>query len=372
MPSHISFNSFVGNSRAVDVLKRAIAQDRLPHAMIFAGPEGVGKCTLALLTAQALNCLSPKDGDACGRCLPCQRIMGIIESRHKSCENGESFCGVCPVCVARGKSHPDIHLIEPEKKTVIEIERVRSLISEVAFQPLEARYRVMILDPAERMKIEAHNALLKTLEEPPSRTIIILVTTNPYSLLETIRSRARILNFGEIPREEIIRYMTQMAGQSTADAQLAAAFSNGSLAVAMDFDTTEYRDVREQAWQFVKMLLGRGNFTDASALVAKVAKKSAGDEASGKTTKSAKKDKGGFPAWLESVSALLQDVYYSGLDDGRIGNRELFEEIRMLRRKTRQSRLIQAIEGLRKLKNDLQYNVNKQIALEALFIKLIR
>ena len=77
------------------------------------------------------------------------------------------------------------------------------MIGEIAFQPAEARYRVVILDPAEKMRAEAHNSLLKTLEEPPSRTVIILVTTNPYMLLETIRSRSRMLPFGEIPQDEI-------------------------------------------------------------------------------------------------------------------------------------------------------------------------
>jgi DNA polymerase-3 subunit delta' len=354
MKPPISFNTFIGNARAVEILKRSIDQDRLPHAMIFAGPEGVGKCTLALLAAQYLNCLSPANNNACGICPVCQRIMAIIESRHQECRKGEKFCGSCPICKARTKSHPDIRLIEPEK-TTISIDQVRDMIGEIAFQPLEARYRVVILDPAEQMRLEAHNSLLKTLEEPPSRTVIILVTTNPYSLLETIRSRARILHFGEIPEEQIVRHLMEKEGRAAEDARISAALSGGSLAAALVFNTAEYRDIREQAFQFVALLLTRGAFLDASTLAAKVAK-----------------DKDFFKIWIESVSALLQDIYYSGIADERVCQRDLLDKMSALRQKTSHSLLVNAVEGIRKLKNDLQYNVNRQIALEALFISVAR
>lgn len=346
--------TFIGNRRMVDILKRAIAQERLPHAMIFAGPTGVGKCTLALLTAQALNCLEPKNGEPCGQCSVCRRIQAYIESRHRECaKGGKSSCGVCAVCQARNRRHPDIHLIEPEKKTLISIEQVRKVIDEVAFQPLEARYRIVILDPADQMKAEGQNSLLKTLEEPPSRTIMILIATNPYLLLETIRSRARILHFGEIPREEITQYLIQQEDMPEIDANLAATLSSGSLAAALEFDTVEYRDIRESALEFVTLLLERGSFSTVSALAAKVTK-----------------DKVFFQTWMESMESLLQDIYYSGIADERIGQHDLTEKLHVLRNKTRHSRLVRAIEGIRRFKSDLKFNVNRQIALEALFIDL--
>ena len=350
-------NTFIGNSRAVNILKKAIEQDRLPHAMIFAGPPGVGKCTLALLTAQALNCLTPQNGNACGQCASCRRIMAYVESRHKECVKGENAaCGVCPVCQARNRRHPDIRLIEPEKKTAISIDQIRDIIAETAFQPFEARYRVAILDPADLMRAEAQNSLLKTLEEPPSRTVMILIATNPHLLLETIRSRARILPFGEIPSEQIVRYLTQNEGKSEPDAILAAALSGGSLGAAMEFDTAEYRDARESALEFVMLLLNRGSFTSASAIVAGITKD--------------KKDKDAFLTWIESASAILRDIYYSGITDDRVGQRDIIQKLRALRQKTRHSLLIRAIEAMGKLKADLHYNVNRQIALEALFISL--
>ena len=350
-----NLTTFLGNARAVEILKRAIEQDRLPHAMVFAGLAGVGKCTLALLVARYLNCQSPKADDACGDCPPCRRITAVIESRYLRCETlKEGMCGSCPSCRILAKCHPDIRLVEPEK-TTIGIEQVRSLINEIAFQPLEARYRVVILDPAEQMRLEAHNSLLKTLEEPASRTIIILVTTNPYMLLETIRSRSRILQFGEIPRDQIERHLVQNEGKSIEDARLAAALSGGSLAKALDFDTNEYRDIRRQALSFVTLLLGRGGFTEASVLAAQVSK-----------------EKQFFLLWIESVAALLQDIYYAGPAAERVGQRDLLDKMEELNRRTPRAILIRAIEGIRKLKSELQVNVNRQIALEGLFIDLTR
>jgi DNA polymerase III subunit delta' len=351
----ITLNTFLGNARAVEILKRAIEQDRLPHAMIFAGPSGVGKCTLALLVAQYLNCLAPTGKGACGHCSACTKIMAIIESRHRQCEVlKEGFCGNCPSCRIRSRCHPDIRLVEPEK-TTISIDQVRELIGEIAFQPLEARYRVVILDPAEQMKLEAHNSLLKTLEEPVSRTIIVLVTTNPYMLLETIRSRSRILQFGEIPQDQIEQYLVQHEGKTTEDALLAAALSEGSLAKALDFNTDEYKEIRKQAFHFVLLLLNRGRFTEASVVAAQVSK-----------------DKNLFRLWIDSVSALLQDVYYAGLAKERVSQRDLLVKIEELNQKAPHSMLVRAIEGIRRLKGELQHNVNRQIALEAMFLDLTR
>jgi DNA polymerase III subunit delta' len=351
-----SLNAFIGNARTVEILKRAIEQDRLPHGMIFAGPAGVGKCTLALLVARYLNCLSPKGSDGCGDCSTCRRIMAVIQSRYIQCQSlkGEGFCGSCSNCKIRTKRHPDILLVEPEK-TTISIDQIRQLIGEIAYQPLEGRYRVVILDPAEQMRPEAHNSLLKTLEEPPSRTIIILVTTNPYMLLGTIRSRCRMLQFGEIPQNKIEHHLIANEGRKAEDARMAAALSGGSLAAALDINTDEYLDVRKQALQFVALLLRRGNFAEASAVAVQVTK-----------------DKQAFQLWLESVAALLQDIYYAGLAKERVGQRDLLEKMEKLSEGVTRSTLVRVINGIKKLKSELQYNVNRQIAIEAMFVELTR
>jgi DNA polymerase III subunit delta' len=354
MQPTVTLKTFLGNAPAVEILRRAIARDRLPHAMIFGGPAGVGKHTLARLVAQHLNCLSPSADGACGRCSACARIIAGMQGRNRRCQvlKGEGFCGNCANCKLRMMSHPDIRIIEPEK-TTISIEQVRELIGEIAFQPFEARYRVVIMDPAEQTRIEAQSSLLKTLEEPPSRTIIILVTTNPYVLLETIRSRSRLLRFGPIPQDQIERHLITAEGKPREEAAIAAAFSGGSLAAALEVNTREFLEIRDQALRFVSLLLRRGQFADASPLAAQAAK-----------------EKGAFSMWIESVMALLQDIYYAKVAAERIVQTDLREHLEALAGIVPRSVVVSVIEAIRKLKGELQFNVNRQLALEAVFLTL--
>ncbi len=348
----IALRNFIGNARAVEILKRAIQQDRVPHAMIFAGPAGIGKCTLAILVAQRLNCLSPIENEACDRCSACTRIRAVIESRNLQCLSLKSgFCGSCPNCRIRTKCHPDIRLIEPEK-TTIGIGQVREMINEIMFQPLEAKFRVVILDPAEQMRAEAHNSLLKTLEEPPSRTIIILVTTNPYILLETIRSRSRLLQFGEIPQDQIVQRLID-GGKPADEARLAATLSGGSLAAAIAFNSQEYREAREKALHFLELILNKGGFSEASSIAAEITK-----------------DKQIFRLWTDSAEALLQDIYYASTAPERIGQLDLIHRLQQLAGAVPRSFVVSVIDAVRKLKSELQLNVNRQIALEAMFLRL--
>lgn len=316
-----NLESFLGNRRVVEVLRRALEQDRLPHALIFAGPAGAGKCTLAILLARHLNCLSPGARGACGTCSICRKTLAVLKSRYLTClsPKGEIPCGGCMNCRVLSDQHPDVRLIEPEK-TMISIQQVRSVIGEISFQPFEAKYRVVILDPAEQMRLEAHNSLLKTLEEPASRTIIILVTTNPYLLITTIRSRSRMLQFGGIPEDQIADYLAVREGRSREEARLAAVFSHGSLASALNLDNDSYRELRSRALRFLSVLLKRGSFFDASSIAGELVKD--------------KKDKESFTIWLESVESLLRDIYFIHVAPDRVSQRDLLPELTELARKS--------------------------------------
>jgi DNA polymerase-3 subunit delta' len=354
MTESTRLDDFIGNQRIVDVLRRAMAQDRMPHAMIFSGPAGVGKCTLAFHLAQLLNCLSPRNRTACGECTSCRKIGATLKSRNLQCLSlqGEGFCGVCSNCKLMMRKHPDVRLIVPEK-TTIRIDQVRELIDEAVFQPFEARYRVAILDPADQMTIEAQNSLLKTLEEPSSRTVIILVTTNPYLLLETIRSRSRLLQFAEIPQDAIEQFLVSRLNLTPENAHLAAALSGGSLGTAMDFDTDGYREIREGAFRFIQLLLEGKNFAEASDLAGQAAK-----------------DKKLFATWIDAVMALLQDIYYAATAPERIGQIDMRAQLEKLAGITPRTTIVRAIEAVRKLKRELQFNVNRQLALEAMFLSV--
>jgi DNA polymerase-3 subunit delta' len=247
-------------------------------------------------------------------------------------------------------THPDVRVIESDG-AYIKIDQVRDLIGEIAYQPFEGRFRVAILDGADQMRTEAANCLLKTLEEPPSRSILVLVTAKPYLLLRTIRSRSRMLQFGPIDSGIIEEYLTNRSGWNRADARLAAGLSNGNLGAALAFDAERNREVREQALRFVSLLLRKGRFGQASVLAAGLAK-----------------NKELFQPWVEMTGMILQDVYYAQVAPERIGHQDIAEELTALAQAAAHTAVVAAIEAIKNLKLALQQNVNRQIALEALFL----
>lgn len=321
-----NFREFLGNPRIVDIVSKAQSLGRLPHAMVFAGPEGVGKRTFALLLAQALNCLSPEAIDGCGSCRSCKKIQA--------------------------ESHPDVRVFRPDG-AYIKIEQVRALIAEVAYQPFEGNFRIAILDGADQMRQEAANSLLKTLEEPPSRTFIILVTPNPHALLTTIRSRCRTLLFGGLSRDQVEEFLTDRAGRAPLDARLAASLSEGSLARALVFDTERFRELRELAHSFLKLALGNGDFAETSKLASVLAK-----------------DKESFRQWLRAVSGFLEEIYFAQVFPARARTQDISGELEELARSASHSLVVSSIEAMNRLRTALLFNVNRQIALESLYLRL--
>jgi DNA polymerase-3 subunit delta' len=175
----VPLRDITGHQRLVELLERSIAGATLPPSLLFAGPAKA-KREAALAVAQALNCLEPRlnsDGrgapttDACGRCAACTRI-------------------------ARGV-HPDVVVVSPGDSGAIKIDQVRDIVDRASFRPFEGRRRVVIVDEADALMAPAQNALLKTLEEPPSQSVFILVTGRPDLLLATVRSRCIRLWFTE-------------------------------------------------------------------------------------------------------------------------------------------------------------------------------
>lgn len=152
----------VGHEWAVTQLQRAAAEQRIAHAYLISGPEHVGKMTLARALALALNCTA--DAPPCGRCRACTLI--------------------------NASKHPDVQIIAPDGRS-LKIDQVRALEHDLALRPVEARFRVAVFDQFETATIEAQNALLKTLEEPPDYAVLILVAADPELLLPTIVSRCQ-------------------------------------------------------------------------------------------------------------------------------------------------------------------------------------
>jgi DNA polymerase-3 subunit delta' len=230
------FSEIIGQDRALGALRAALARGGLHHAYLFAGPEGVGKGTAARLLAQAANCDAPEPDRPCGRCTPCRKI-----------ERG---------------AHPDVFALAQEREMAkagrwepkagrtpskdIVVDQVRDVVDHrLAMKRFEGRRRFVIVDPADAMNLQAQNALLKTLEEPPDETTLVLVASSPDLLLPTLRSRCARVGFAPLP-DELVAGALAARGRAPDEARVAAALAGGSLGRALSLDA-EALGAREEA-----------------------------------------------------------------------------------------------------------------------------
>lgn len=225
----MAFNNILGNERQKKILKRALEKGRLPNSLLFCGDEGIGKRSLAVELAKALNCLRKKD-DACDVCRSCKTIERA--------------------------SFPDVMIISPEKN-VIKINRMRILKQTAYLKPMIGKKRVFIVDEAEKMNEEAANSLLKILEEPPLFSHIILVTSNPEIIKPTIMSRCQVLSFQPIEREDIEKVLIDR-GVEKDRAKILSLLVRGNLKKALEVEWEEIQVQRERAWDVLRSLTEKG------------------------------------------------------------------------------------------------------------------
>ena len=182
----MSLQQILGQEKAIRLIRKAISHERIPHAWLFSGMAHIGKYKTALALSQTLNCL----------------------------ENGDDACVHCDFCRQIEYEHfPDFRVVRPEGKN-IRIAQVRDALDWLHLRPDRAKYRVLIFEDADQFNRESANAFLKTLEEPPPDTLIILINLNPQNLLETIVSRCQHIRFHPLSREmvlEILRAETELS-----------------------------------------------------------------------------------------------------------------------------------------------------------------
>lgn len=201
----MSWNHIRDQDGAIALLQRAIAADRIAHAYLFVGPPSVGKARTARAFAQALNCERTL-GDPCAACDACRTI-------------------------ASG-NHPDLLWAQPEKRSrTITVNTARAAIAALTLAPQSGRRRVAVFDDAECLNVAAQNALLKTLEEPPARSLIVLVSAQPGGLLPTVRSRCQLVRFRPLPMDTVAAVLAA-DGVPAAEARIAAAAADGGVAPA--------------------------------------------------------------------------------------------------------------------------------------------
>jgi len=214
----MAFPGILGHDRVQGLIARALELGRVPPALLFVGPSGVGKRTVALALGRALLCET-------GGTFPCDRCS--------SCTRG--LKGI----------HPDLFLVEALTK-VIKIDQVRDVVREIGSRPFEGRARAFVIDDAHELTEQAANALLKSLEEPAAKSHVVLVTAAPQALLPTVRSRCQLIRFGPLPSALVEEHLRTVAGLEPEEAALRAAAAGGSLGAALALESEGYRAVRDQ------------------------------------------------------------------------------------------------------------------------------
>ncbi len=213
----MSFSRVKDQTVGMRLLSNIIRKGRIPSGLLLWGPNGVGKRLAAFEMAKAVNCLAMQ-GDACDSCLACRKAIS--------------------------GNHPDIKLITPVGKArMIKVEAVEEMNETTSFRPFEGRRRVFLIEEADRMNEAAQNHFLKTLEEPASPTIFLLVTAHPRALLPTIRSRCQSVRFGSLRTETVAGLLTGLRGIDSVTADAAAALSQGQMSRALDLVESGRRTV---------------------------------------------------------------------------------------------------------------------------------
>jgi DNA polymerase-3 subunit delta' len=223
------FLDIIGHEQIIEHLRNAIALDKVSHAYIFNGPDGSGKMMLAEAFAMALQCES----------------------------EGEKPCMACRSChQAAERNQPDIIYVSHEKPNTIGVDDIRTqLNNDIVIKPYSSRYKVYIVDEAEKMNQQAQNALLKTIEEPPAYAVILLLTTNADSFLPTILSRCISLNLKAVREDVIKAYLMKHYQIPDYQADVCAAFSQGNVGKAIQLASSEeFGELKASALQLMKRL----------------------------------------------------------------------------------------------------------------------
>ena len=253
----VGFSKFLGNAATVTHLRESVRAGRFPHSMILAGPGGAGKYTLALMLAQAVNCLEPSESDGlpdfCGACANCTRIAeaanlealvaAAVEAREDLRETDKRETRILV------QTHPDVLVVPPDPpQLLIKLGQVRQAIHAAYYRPPAEALRSFTIFTSSAFMKEAANSLLKLLEEPPEHTTLILLSENPQELLPTIRSRAVVHRLGALPAAELEALLAQRRPELKAQQRaLVARLAQGAVGRALKLDLDAYVASRQDA-----------------------------------------------------------------------------------------------------------------------------
>jgi DNA polymerase III subunit delta' len=365
----VSFSDFLGNARVVTALRGMLASERVPHAILFSGPRGIGKFTLARMFAQAANCERLRD-DFCGECETCRKI-GLLADPRPLIEQGLAQRGERPdsATVERVplllETHPDVWAIVPDPvrpkdpvaRPVLHVGQLRAVQRAAYFKP-QGRRRVFLIDGAETMRWDLANIFLKILEEPPESATLILLAPNPFQLLPTIRSRCMQFSFtplGTAEVEEILRANTKLKPE---ERKLAAQYAEGCPGAAMGLDLEAIAKLHRDALAILERAVELRGVSDLFTATAALAKS----------------QEIAFENILEVFYSLLTDLLDLSSSSTKkvLRNPALQRELEILSKKIDAAWITKAVEGFDVLHARTRRNINRSLGLDAVTISLAR
>ena len=331
----MSFNQIFGQDKPKQIIKKAVQGNSLTYAYLFYGQESIGKKKVAIELAKSLNCISSINGDPCDKCGSCQKI--------------------------ESKTHPDFFFVEPEKKTptakykIIDVDAIRELQRKLAYHPYEGKLKVAVIDDADLMSASAANSFLKTLEEPPSSTILILISSSPFKLLPTIISRCQKIQFQPLSPENIKKILKEtVTEEMTEDFSLdfRAIRSRGSVKKALAEDIENIANIREE----IVSLLENISF-DHMDIVFSHAKSWARQSDQWETI-------------LNELMELVRDLAFfrSGCSDSKVFNRDIAAKLKPLAARKSVRSWLEIFNAIHTTKAALSKNANAQLFFENMLI----
>lgn len=333
----MALKDVIGQDRPVHILQGCIAKERIPHALLFAGDDGIGKRLTAVNFAKALNCTGETgvESEMTGGFLfdvPAPEYTGAGQ------ENQNDSCDKCPSCkkVDTG-NHPDVFIIGPEGESgQITVQAVRQLEEALSYKPFEGRWKIAIVDNADRLNQSAANAFLQTLEEPSAQSILLLISSKPDLLLPTIRSRCQQISFSPLPVDVMRRLLKEkFADMDDERAGLLSVLSGGRIGYALGDSLI---DRREQCFSMFRDML-----------------ESIEEEPW--------EDKEAMEDWFEWSQLLLRDmaVYAATGQDDFLMNTDRADYIKAVSGGAGLKDILKLARELYNIKRRLAFNLNKQL-----------
>lgn len=322
----MDYTNILGHERAIESLKRSVTNNTVSHSYLFEGEEGLGKKMVAYVFAKTLLCKEGKS-EPCNKCVSCIKFDG--------------------------GNHPDFFLIEPEKGLIKKGE-IEDLIKSVSIFPFESKRKIFIIDDSHKMNPEGKNALLKTLEEPPSYVNIILISSSSNNLLPTILSRCQSIKFYPVKTSQIKDYLVRLYGKTIDEAKFVAHFTKGSVGKSIELSTSDdFFQMREEILKIIDSLI-KGDKTKALSSM------------------------GFFNEKRENIEEVL-DIFLYWFRDlliyKEIGESELIINKDKLEYLSRQSfvdinTINDIIDKVQETKDNIRRNVNYQLSIETMLLNI--